>query len=167
MFITELSVEKTQALRNHTSFTFWWQRERYGSRKGTIQKCFTNPKKYSESISFRQIAFEKFVKSTKTNSNPWLSTHLLSFKTLDLADLYFFNRLERLDISGSNSTPILFLFLKKKALSRAFEHNFGPGGWNLNNWFWRVKFPRGREVEVSNWSMHKHDTCLSTYSSLQ
>ena len=28
-------------------------------------KYFANPKKYSESISFRQIAFEKFVKSTK------------------------------------------------------------------------------------------------------
>ena len=69
LFITELSVKKTevktQALRNHISFIFWWQRERYGSRKGTIQKCFANPKKYSESISFRQIAFEKFVKSTK------------------------------------------------------------------------------------------------------
>ena len=28
-------------------------------------KYFANPKKYSESISFRQIALEKFVKSTK------------------------------------------------------------------------------------------------------
>ena len=37
----------------------------YGSRKGTIQKYFANPKKYSESLSFRQIAFEKVVKSRK------------------------------------------------------------------------------------------------------
>ena len=28
-------------------------------------KYFANPKKYSKSISFRQIAFEKFVISTK------------------------------------------------------------------------------------------------------
>ena len=70
LFITELSVVaktefKTQDLRKHISFIFWWQLEEYGSRKGTIQKYFANPKKYSESISFRQIAFEKFVKSTK------------------------------------------------------------------------------------------------------
>ena len=31
----------------------------------TSLQYFANPKKYSESISFRQIAFEKFVKSTK------------------------------------------------------------------------------------------------------
>ena len=37
----------------------------YGSRKGTIQKYFANPKKYSESLSIRQIAFEKVVKSRK------------------------------------------------------------------------------------------------------
>ena len=35
----------------------------------------------------------------------WLFTHLLSSKTLDLAELYFFSPLERLDISGSNSPP--------------------------------------------------------------
>ena len=70
LFITELSVVaktevKTQDLRKHISYIFWWQWEEYGSRKGTIQKYFANPKKYSESISFKQIAFEKFVKSTK------------------------------------------------------------------------------------------------------
>ena len=118
MFITELSVEKTevktQALRNHTSFTFWWQRERYGSRKGTIQKCFTNPKKYSESISFRQIAFEKFVKSTKQIQIRDFLHIYRALKTLDLADLYFFNPLERLDISGSNSPLQFSSFSKKK-----------------------------------------------------
>ena len=35
------------------------------SRKGTIQKYFANPKKFIESTSFRQIAFEKFVRSKK------------------------------------------------------------------------------------------------------
>ena len=63
-FIAKTEV-KIQDLRNHISFIFWWQWERNGSRKGTIQEYFANPKKYSESISFRQIAFEKFVKSTK------------------------------------------------------------------------------------------------------
>ena len=36
----------------------------YESRKGTIQNYFANPKNHVESISFRQIAFEKFVRST-------------------------------------------------------------------------------------------------------
>ena len=37
----------------------------YESRKGTIQNYFANPKNHVESISFRQIAFEKFVRSKK------------------------------------------------------------------------------------------------------
>ena len=37
----------------------------YRNRKGAVQKYFANPKKYSESISFIQIACEKFVKSRK------------------------------------------------------------------------------------------------------
>ena len=37
----------------------------YRNRKGAVQKYFSNPKKYSESISFIQIACEKFVKSRK------------------------------------------------------------------------------------------------------
>ena len=37
----------------------------YRNRKGTVQKYFANPKKYLESISFIQIACEKFVKSRK------------------------------------------------------------------------------------------------------
>ena len=44
----------------------------YESRKGTIQNYFANPKNHVESISFRQIAFEKFVRSKKTISNPGL-----------------------------------------------------------------------------------------------
>ena len=39
--------------------------ELYGSRKGKIQNYFVNPKKYLESISFRQIALKKFFKSRK------------------------------------------------------------------------------------------------------
>ena len=46
-----------------TEFLIWYKFTKYGSRKGTIQKYFENPKKYLESISFRQIAFEKFLKS--------------------------------------------------------------------------------------------------------
>ena len=37
----------------------------YRNRKGAVQKYFANLKKYSESISFIQIACEKFVKSRK------------------------------------------------------------------------------------------------------
>ena len=37
----------------------------YRNRKGAVQKYFANPKKYSESISFIQIACEKLVKSRK------------------------------------------------------------------------------------------------------
>ena len=46
-----------------TESLIWYKFTKYGSRKGTIQKYFENPKKYLESISFRQIAFEKFLKS--------------------------------------------------------------------------------------------------------
>ena len=86
LFITELSVVakrevKTQDLRNHISFIFWWQWEKYGSRKGKIQKYFANPKKYSESISFKQIAFEKFVKSTKQTQ---IREFLLIYRALKL-----------------------------------------------------------------------------------
>ena len=35
------------------------------AEKGTIQKYFANPKRCLESISFKQIAFEKFLKSRK------------------------------------------------------------------------------------------------------
>ena len=61
LFITELSVVekmevKTQDLRNHIEVR---------KPKMDNPKYFANPKKYSKSISFRQIAFEKFVKSTK------------------------------------------------------------------------------------------------------
>ena len=68
-------------------------------------KYFANPKKYSESISFRQIAFEKFVKSTKQIQIRDFLLIYRALKTLDLADHYFFNPLERPDISGSNSQP--------------------------------------------------------------
>ena len=37
----------------------------YRNRKGAVQKYFANLKNYSESISFIQIACEKFVKSRK------------------------------------------------------------------------------------------------------
>ena len=46
-----------------TESLIWYKFIKYGSRKGTIQKYFENLKKYLESISFRQIAFEKFLKS--------------------------------------------------------------------------------------------------------
>ena len=82
LFITETETEvKTQNLRNHTSFIFWWQWEKYGSWKGKIQKYFANPKKYSESISFKQIAFEKFVKSTKQTQ---IREFLLIYRALKL-----------------------------------------------------------------------------------
>ena len=37
----------------------------YGSREGTIQKYFANPKKYFKSQFFSQITVEKFDKSKK------------------------------------------------------------------------------------------------------
>ena len=37
----------------------------YGSREGTIQKYFANPKKYFKSQYFSQITVEKFDKSKK------------------------------------------------------------------------------------------------------
>ena len=41
------------------------QRIIYGSREGTIQKYFANPKKYFKSQCFSQITVEKFDKSKK------------------------------------------------------------------------------------------------------
>ena len=69
--------------------------------------------------------------------------------------------LQKDDISGSNFPPqprkvqisnypitddnkIPFSLKKKEEnMDRAFEHNFGPGGWNLTNLFSRVQFPQG------------------------
>ena len=39
--------------------------QNYGSREGTIQKYFANPKKYFKSQYFSQITVEKFDKSKK------------------------------------------------------------------------------------------------------
>ena len=39
--------------------------QKYGSREGTIQKYFANPKKYFKSQYFSQITVEKFDKSKK------------------------------------------------------------------------------------------------------
>ena len=44
--------------------------EKYGSREGTIQKYFANPKKYFKSQYFSQMAVEKFDKSKKEISWP-------------------------------------------------------------------------------------------------
>ena len=41
------------------------ERKNYGSRGGTIQKYFANPKKYFKSQCFSQITVEKFDKSKK------------------------------------------------------------------------------------------------------
>ena len=109
MFITEQSVVaktevKTQVLRNHISFIFDGN-ERYGSRKGTIQKYFANPK----NIHNRYLLDKSLLKSLSNRQNKFKSVTFYLFtelyKTLDLADHYFFNPLERLDISSSNSQP--------------------------------------------------------------
>ena len=70
LFITELSViekteVRTQDLRNHFLIYFLMATREVRKPKVDNPKYFANPKKYSKSISFRQIAFEKFVKSTK------------------------------------------------------------------------------------------------------
>ena len=70
LFITELSFVAKTEIKTHDLkkpyFTYFLMAIREVRKpRGTIQKCFVNPRKYSESISFRQIAFEKFVKSTK------------------------------------------------------------------------------------------------------
>ena len=44
---------------------FFVPRDFYGSREGTIQKYFANPKKYFKSQFFSQITVEKFDKSKK------------------------------------------------------------------------------------------------------
>ena len=52
------------------------------------------------------------------------------------------------------------------SLGRAFEHNFGPEDGNLKELIQGFKYPvGGKGVEVSNWSTHKHEICLSAYSS--
>ena len=52
------ALEDLKALQHQTN-------DKYGSREGTIQKYFANPKKYFKSQYYSQITVEKFDKSKK------------------------------------------------------------------------------------------------------
>ena len=78
---------------------------------------------------------------------PWLSTHLPSFKTLGLADLYLCNPVERIDISGSNSPP----------QPRKVQISYFSG---TDDSKIRVGCPGEGNVKASNWSMQFFYRCI-------
>ena len=68
---------KIRDLRNHILFIFWWQWERYGSRKGTIQKYLENLKK---NIQNRCLLDKSLLKSLKSMTF-YSFTELLNSRT--------------------------------------------------------------------------------------
>ena len=83
LFITELSVVakrevKTQDLRNHISFIFWWQWEKYGSRKGKIQNIL----QIRKNIQNRYLLDKLLLKSLSNRQNKFKSVTFYSFTEL-------------------------------------------------------------------------------------
>lgn len=60
-----------------------------------------------------------------------------------------------------------FSFFKKMILATAFEHDFGPRSMSLKELIFKCSNTCKEEVEVSNWSSHKHEICLMTYTNPQ
>ena len=83
----------------------------------------------------------------RKTQRPWLSTHLPSFKTLGLADLYLCNPLERIDISSSNSPP--------QPRKVQISHFSGTDDSKI-----RVGSPGEGNVKASNWSMQFFYRCI-------
>ena len=83
LFITELSVVakrevKTQDLRNHISFIFLWQWEKYGSRKGKIQNIL----QIRKNIQNRYLLDKLLLKSLSNRQNKFKSVTFYSFTEL-------------------------------------------------------------------------------------
>ena len=73
-------------------------------------KIFCKSEKIFRMTIFWTNRFWKVCQIDKTNSNPWLSTHLPSFKTLDLADLYLFNLRLTFPVQIPNPSHVRFKF---------------------------------------------------------
>ena len=98
--------------------------------------------------NYVQMPLTKFIfYLERKTQRPWLSTHLPSFKTLGLADLYLCNPLERIDISSSNSPP--------QPRKVQISHFSGTDDSKI-----RAGCPGEGNVKASNWSMQFFYRCI-------